>query len=97
MKLRPLAPRSVVPIAPGKAELEALETRLNVCRAGTAAFSVSEIEMPLSWNVCWTRWTTAWSKLCCCWTVGAPPKSWATCGLSYQAWGLPLAMKPAPG
>ncbi len=97
MKLNPLPPISVVPIAPGKAALPADETTLRVWAAGTLGLSVRLRVIPLRLNVCSTRWRMAASKFCCCWAVGWPPKTLATCALSYHGCGLPVVIRLASG
>ena len=70
MKLKPLPPTWVIPIALESVALLVLETRLMVWSAGVSGFSVRFTEIPLWLKVCCTRWRIALSKLWICWEVG---------------------------
>ena len=52
MKLKPLPPTSVIPMAELSVRLEVWETTLNVLAAELPGSSVSVREIPLSRNVC---------------------------------------------
>lgn len=97
MKLNPLLPTSVIPIAFGLGLYDVLATTLIVWFADTVGSVVKIGERPLSENVCWTSFRTWLVKSDCCWAFGTPPKTCSTVGLRYQASAPPLVSVLASG